>query len=262
MRGGRFRSVAGRPAEPGWVPGQRTDRSPSRTQKRGRPPGREQRRRRWDGGVAGPAAGAARADGRQPHAPTGRWGRVPRQRIRSCADRGLLTRTADCALPSLYEACHEEPYQPGSPGFATWPATKWPWFGELADRGHLITAVHRGKSLLDLRRGRTAARPDLPRGDHPHGRRRPRLGPAAGSPGRRRAVQHRGPAHGTRAQAAGTEGAAGTAGAVRRDRVAIAARHRRRKDTQHSQRAGAAGIRPTRAAAAAPARTPRPRSGT
>ena len=23
-----------------------------------------------------------------------------------------------------------------------------PWFGELADRGHLITAVHRGKSLL------------------------------------------------------------------------------------------------------------------
>ncbi|HEV3292227.1 MAG TPA: hypothetical protein VG123_24890 [Streptosporangiaceae bacterium] len=63
-------------------------------------------------------------------------------------DRGLLTRTADCALPSLYEACHEDPYQPGRPGFATWPATKWPWFGELADRGHLITAVHRGKSLL------------------------------------------------------------------------------------------------------------------
>jgi hypothetical protein len=63
-------------------------------------------------------------------------------------DRGLLTRTADCALPSLYEACHEDPYQPGSPGFATWPATKWPWFGELADCGHLIAAVHRGKSLL------------------------------------------------------------------------------------------------------------------
>src|SRR5690348_15385043 len=46
-------------------------------------------------------------------------------------DRGLLTRTADCALPSLYEACHEDPYKPGSPGFATWPATKWPWFGEI-----------------------------------------------------------------------------------------------------------------------------------
>jgi hypothetical protein len=63
-------------------------------------------------------------------------------------DRGLLTRTADCALPSLYEACHEDAYRPGSPGFATWPATKWPWFGELAERGHLVTAVHRGKSLL------------------------------------------------------------------------------------------------------------------
>jgi hypothetical protein len=63
-------------------------------------------------------------------------------------DRGLLTRTADCALPSLYEACHEDPYRPGRPGFATWPATKWPWFGELAERGYLVTAVHRGKNLL------------------------------------------------------------------------------------------------------------------
>jgi hypothetical protein len=63
-------------------------------------------------------------------------------------DRGLLTRTADSALPSLYQACHEDPYQPGSPGFGTWPATSWPWFGELGQRGHLIAAVHRGKSLL------------------------------------------------------------------------------------------------------------------
>jgi hypothetical protein len=63
-------------------------------------------------------------------------------------DRGLLTRTIDCALPSLYEACHEDPYRPGSAGFATWPATRWPWFGELAERGYLITAVHRGKNLI------------------------------------------------------------------------------------------------------------------
>jgi len=63
-------------------------------------------------------------------------------------DRGMLTRTADSALPSLYEACHEEAYKPGSRGFATWPATKWPWFGELAERGYLILAVHRGKNLL------------------------------------------------------------------------------------------------------------------
>ena len=63
-------------------------------------------------------------------------------------DRGLLTRTPDSALPSLYEASHEDPRQPGSPGFATWPATKWPWFGELAGRGYLVVAVHRGKNLL------------------------------------------------------------------------------------------------------------------
>ena len=63
-------------------------------------------------------------------------------------DRGLLTRTADSALPSLYGACHEEPYQPGGVGFATWPATKWPWFGELGERGYLIVGIHRGKNLL------------------------------------------------------------------------------------------------------------------
>jgi hypothetical protein len=32
-------------------------------------------------------------------------------------DRGLITRTADSALPSLFEACHEEPYARESPGF-------------------------------------------------------------------------------------------------------------------------------------------------
>jgi hypothetical protein len=63
-------------------------------------------------------------------------------------DRGLLTRTADSSLPSLYEACHEEAYKPGSVGFGEWPRTKWPWFGELAERGHLVVAVHRGKNLL------------------------------------------------------------------------------------------------------------------
>ncbi len=63
-------------------------------------------------------------------------------------DRALLTRTADCALPSLYEACHEPAYRPGTAGFGTWPATKWPWFGALTERGHLCVAVHRGKNLL------------------------------------------------------------------------------------------------------------------
>ena len=63
-------------------------------------------------------------------------------------DRGLLTRTADSALPSLFEACHEEPYAPASPGFGQWPRTKFPWFGELGARGYPILAVHRGKSVL------------------------------------------------------------------------------------------------------------------
>jgi hypothetical protein len=63
-------------------------------------------------------------------------------------DRGMLTRTTDSALPSLYEACHEDPYQLGGQGFATWPATKWPWFGDLGERGYLILGIHRGKNLL------------------------------------------------------------------------------------------------------------------
>jgi hypothetical protein len=66
-------------------------------------------------------------------------------------DRGLLTRTTDSALPSLFEACHEEPYAPGKPGFGQWPRTKFPWFGELSARGYLDLAVHRGKSLLVTR---------------------------------------------------------------------------------------------------------------
>ena len=65
-------------------------------------------------------------------------------------DRGLLTRTADSALPSLYEACHEDPYAPGRGGFGEWPATKWPWFGELAasEGIHRLKVHHRGKNLL------------------------------------------------------------------------------------------------------------------
>jgi hypothetical protein len=63
-------------------------------------------------------------------------------------DRGLLTRSADCSLPSLFEACHEEPYAPASRGFGQWPATKFPWFGALGARGYAILAIHKGKSLL------------------------------------------------------------------------------------------------------------------
>jgi DNA-binding Lrp family transcriptional regulator len=65
------------------------------------------------------------------------------------ADRGLLTRTEDSALPSLYGACHEPPYKPGSRGFGSWPATKWPWFDALAGLpGVYALKLHRGKHIL------------------------------------------------------------------------------------------------------------------
>jgi hypothetical protein len=64
-------------------------------------------------------------------------------------DRGLLTRTPDSALPSFFEACHEEPHFPAGRGFASWPATKYSWYFELADRADVHELrVHNGKSIL------------------------------------------------------------------------------------------------------------------
>jgi hypothetical protein len=64
-------------------------------------------------------------------------------------DRGLLTRTADSALPSFFGACHEEPYAAGSRGFGSWPATKYPWYFTLAERRDVHELrVHNGKSIL------------------------------------------------------------------------------------------------------------------
>jgi hypothetical protein len=65
------------------------------------------------------------------------------------SDRGVLTRTPDCSLPSLFEACHEEPYLPGGHGFAAWPKTKYAWAGELEQhRDCLALKIHRGKNIL------------------------------------------------------------------------------------------------------------------
>ncbi len=64
-------------------------------------------------------------------------------------DRGLLTRTPDSALPSLFGACHEEPYAPGAGGFGEWPRTKWWWARALEERdGVYALKIHRGKTLL------------------------------------------------------------------------------------------------------------------
>src|SRR5437899_7092400 len=64
-------------------------------------------------------------------------------------DRGVLTLTQDSALPSLFAASHEEPYKKGSPGFGSWPKTKYVWAFQLTERpGVLSLKVHRGKQLL------------------------------------------------------------------------------------------------------------------
>ncbi len=74
-------------------------------------------------------------------------------------DRGLLTRTEDSALPSLFTACHEPPYAAGRGGFAEWPATKYPWFSALGQQdGVYELRIHRGKSVLLT--SRTAALAD------------------------------------------------------------------------------------------------------
>src|SRR4029450_8127851 len=63
-------------------------------------------------------------------------------------DRGLLTRNPSLSLPSLFEACHEEPYKPGAGGFGEGPRTQWPWSFELARRpGVVAPKIHRGKTL-------------------------------------------------------------------------------------------------------------------
>ena len=52
------------------------------------------------------------------------------------------------SLPSLFGACHEEPYKPGAGGFGEWPRTKWPWSFELALRpGVVAPKIHMGKTL-------------------------------------------------------------------------------------------------------------------
>ncbi|HEX2350332.1 MAG TPA: hypothetical protein VHI51_17990 [Ktedonobacterales bacterium] len=64
------------------------------------------------------------------------------------AERGMLTLTPDCALPSLFGACHEEPYRAGGHGFASWPKTRYWWGFALSQRADIhVARLHRGKSL-------------------------------------------------------------------------------------------------------------------
>ena len=64
-------------------------------------------------------------------------------------ERGMVTITPDCALPSLFAACHEKPFTEGSRGFGSWPATKYTWPFDLSRRpGIHALRIHRGKRLL------------------------------------------------------------------------------------------------------------------
>ena len=60
----------------------------------------------------------------------------------------MLVRMPDCALPSLFAACHEVAARPGGRGFDLWPKTRWIWSFQLTLDGHaVLTKLHRGKSL-------------------------------------------------------------------------------------------------------------------
>jgi hypothetical protein len=64
-------------------------------------------------------------------------------------ERGIVVITPDCALPSLFAACHEPPYRPGSRGFGLWPRTKYPWAVELTGHAGIHgLKIHRGKRVL------------------------------------------------------------------------------------------------------------------
>jgi hypothetical protein len=64
-------------------------------------------------------------------------------------ERGIVTIVPDCSLPSLFLACHEPPYKPGSRGFGLWPRTKYPWAVELTGHaGNHGLKIHRGKRVL------------------------------------------------------------------------------------------------------------------
>jgi hypothetical protein len=64
-------------------------------------------------------------------------------------ERGMVTRTPDCSLPSFHLAMHEEPYRVGSRGFGAYPRTKYVWVFELARRpGVHQLRIHRGKDVF------------------------------------------------------------------------------------------------------------------
>ena len=63
-------------------------------------------------------------------------------------ERGLVTLLPSTSLPSLFAACHEEPYSEDGRGFAGWPKTKWWWGDALEQRGLLYAKLLRGTGVF------------------------------------------------------------------------------------------------------------------
>lgn len=74
-------------------------------------------------------------------------------------ERGLVTLLPSTSLPSLFAACHEEPYSEDGRGFGSWPKTKWWWGGALEERGLLYAKLLRGSGVFVSDEAAAAADP-------------------------------------------------------------------------------------------------------
>jgi hypothetical protein len=64
-------------------------------------------------------------------------------------ERGIVTLTQSCALPSLFAACHQPPYRPGGRGFGGWPRDAYWWPSALAEEDGIHgLAILRGRHVL------------------------------------------------------------------------------------------------------------------
>lgn len=64
-------------------------------------------------------------------------------------ERGIVTVTPSCALPSLFEACHQPPWREGTRGFGSWPRDAYWWPLALSDMpGIASLAILRGRRAL------------------------------------------------------------------------------------------------------------------
>jgi hypothetical protein len=64
-------------------------------------------------------------------------------------ERGVVTITPACALPSLFAACHQPAYREGASGFGSWPRDAYWWPVALGETpGISSLAILRGRRVL------------------------------------------------------------------------------------------------------------------